>query len=186
MVPLTLVEAFKYGVIDVSTRLIVLILILAAALTFAIWQRLQPAETTVSVYFIRTLGNQSTVEAVPRLVRVRGIASLLTAALYELLEGPSPSEQVRGLATAIPKGTRLHSVQIQEGIVRVDLSGEIESGGGSSSMLGRFWQMIYTATQFPDARKVRILIDGQEREAMGGEGVIIDHPIERPAELPRF
>ena len=174
--------------VNVRARLVVLILtlILATALAFAIWQWLRPAETTVSVYFIRTLGNLSTVEAVPRLVRARGMAPLLAAALQEVLEGPSPSEQVRGLATAIPKGTRLRSVQIQEGIVLVDLSGEIESGGGSSSMLGRFWQIVYTATQFLEAPTVRILIDGQEREAMGGEGVIIDRPVERPSELPRF
>lgn len=173
-------------VINISTRLIVLLLVLAAVLSLAVWSRLRPAERTVSVYFIRTVGNQSTVEAVPRLARARGTAPLLVAALQELLEGPSPSEQIKGLATAIPKGTRLRGVQIRDGIVVVDVSGEVESGGGSSSMLGRFWQIVYTATQFAETPRVRILIDGQERAAMGGEGVIIDRPVERPADLPRF
>lgn len=171
---------------DVRTRLIVLLLILAVVAILAIWSRLQPAETTVSVYFIRTLGNQSTVEATSRFERARGVVSLLTAAIEELLEGPMPAEQLRGLTTAIPKGTRLRSVQIRDGVVLVDLSREVESGGGSSSMLGRLWQIVYTATQFPEASKVRILIDGQDREAMGGEGVIIDRPLERPAEPPKF
>jgi spore germination protein GerM len=53
-------------------------------------------------------------------------------------------------------------------------------------MLARFWQIVYTATQFPVAPRVRILIEGQQRESMGGEGVVIDRPIERPAAPPRF
>ncbi len=59
---------------------------------------------------------------------------------------------------------------------RERLSGEIESGGGSAIMLARFWQLVYTATQFPHAPQVRILVDGVAKSALGGEGVLIDRP----------
>jgi spore germination protein GerM len=33
---------------------------------------------------------------------------------------------------------------------------------------------------------VRILIEGEARETLGGEGVIIEHPVARPQTPPRF
>jgi spore germination protein GerM len=75
---------------------------------------------------------------------------------------------------------------VREGVAYVDLSGAIAAGGGSSSMQGRLWQVVYTATQMPQARQAVLLIDGQERATLGGEGVLIDRPIGRPAAFPRF
>src|SRR5213593_1672242 len=70
--------------------------------------------------------------------------------------------------------------------VRELLAGPTPAGRGSSSMLGRLWQIVYTATQFPHASRVRFLIEGQTRAALGGEGVVIDHPLARPASPPVF
>lgn len=145
-------------------------------------------ETTVevSVFFVRSEGTAFTVAEARRTVPRGGAQDLLAAALTALLEGPTEEERARGLSTAVPAGTRLRGVRIQDGTARVDFSPEVESGGGSASMLGRFWQIVYTATQFREARAVRILIDGRERQAMGGEGVIIEQPVPRPPEAPRF
>ncbi len=120
------------------------------------------------------------------MVRGRGTQTPLAAAIRELLAGPTPEERRAGLTTSIPAGTRLRSLHLEDGVVIVDFSGEVESGGGSSSMLGRLWQIVYTATQFSQAPRVRILIDGQARDAMGGEGVLIDRPLARPPSLPQF
>ena len=111
---------------------------------------------------------------------------MLAAALNELLNGLTAEERARGLSSSIPPKTRLRAVQVRNGVVRADFTREVEAGGGSASMLGRFWQVVYTATQFKDAPKVQILIEGQEREAMGGEGVIIGQPVSRPPTQPRF
>jgi len=148
----------------------------------------RPRQPTVevAVFFTRSLGNAFTVAEARRTVPRGGTEQLLAAALAALLEGPTAAEQARGLATAIPAGTRLRGVRIQDGVVRVDFSREVESGGGSASMLGRFWQIVYTATQFPGAGRVQILIEGQERRAMGGEGVVIEQPVARPGAPPRF
>lgn len=156
---------------------------LALLLLLVIWS-LRPAR--VSIYLIRGVGDHSTLEAVTRHTQGRTTAARLRAAMNALLAGPTDAERAAGLLTAIPPGTRLRGVEIRGRVAYVDLSGDVESGGGSSSMLGRLWQIVYTATQFPRVRQVRILIDGQERGALGGEGVLIDRPLARPAEPPTF
>jgi spore germination protein GerM len=53
-------------------------------------------------------------------------------------------------------------------------------------MQARLWQIVYTATQLPAAPQARLLIEGQERQALGGEGVMLEKPIGRPPAFPRF
>lgn len=172
--------------------LIGLALVLIAVLA-VLWWTSRPVTAVVDVYFIRSQLTLDTLAPVTRTVslpRLPGVgvprAAAVRAALAELLKGPTPVEQATGLSTAIPDGTRLLGVRIRGGVVYADFSGAVESGGGSASMLGRLWQIVYTATQPAGAPRVRILIDGQERQAMGGEGVIIDHPLARPATPPVF
>lgn len=164
---------------------IILAIILGAA-ALGLWWLTRPGSATVDVYFVRDNGTAATVVPVRRTVQAAGTLDLVEAALRGLLEGPTDGERASGLATAIPAGTRLRTVGVDRGIIVVDFTEAVESGGGSMSMLGRFWQIVYTATQFPAAPRVRIMIEGQQRESMGGEGVVIDRPIGRPATPPRF
>lgn len=179
-------------VVAMRAGTIALVVVLLAVLGI-LWWTSRPQTAPVEVYFIRSLTTADTLEPVTRTValpRLPGVGvprtAAVRAALQELLAGPTPVEQATGLSSEIPEGTRLLSVRITGGIVYADFSAEIESGGGSASMLGRLWQIVYTATQPAGAPRVRILINGQERKAMGGEGVIIDHPLARPASPPTF
>lgn len=99
-----------------------------------------------------------------------------TAALEALLEGPAPDEE---LNTSVPDGTQLLDLTIADGIANVDLTSEFESGGGSASMQMRLAQVVYTITQFPTVEGVRFSLDGEPIDVLGGEGVIIDHPLTR-------
>jgi len=148
--------------------------------------RRAPGRTEVSVFFTRTEGTAFTVAAARRTITATDPTARVREALEALLAGPTELERGQGLSTAIPPGTVLRSVRVEDGIVWADFSAEIESGGGSASMLGRFWQIVYTATQFPAAPRVRILIEGEARDTLGGEGVIIEHPVARPQTPPRF
>jgi spore germination protein GerM len=167
-------------------RSVIRVAVVVAVILLTAWWLLRPTRATVSVYFVRADGTRSTLQDVPRTVGERGAEAMLAAAIRALLAGPSAQERTSGLTTAIPAGTKLRSLRIDNTIVLLDLSTEIESGGGSAIMLARFWQLVYTATQFPHAPQVRILVDGVAKSALGGEGVLIDRPVSRPAALPEF
>jgi len=133
-----------------------------------------PAESSdVVVYFAR--GEQ--VGAAHRVVAKT--PRIGTAALEELLAGPTPLEQEAGLGTLIPEGTELLGLTIEDGVAVVDLSREFESGGGSLSMRMRIAQVVHTLTQFPTVERVGFLLGGEPVEAIGGEGVVVDPPVAR-------
>ena len=102
-----------------------------------------------------------------------------TASLESLLEGPDSFEEGYGLRTAIPDGTQLLGLSIDDGIARVDLTSEFETGGGSASMQTRLAQVTFTITQFPSVKGVVFSLDGEPIDVLGGEGVVIDHPLTR-------
>lgn len=99
-------------------------------------------------------------------------------ALAALLAGPDATEDA---STAIPPGTRLLSVEVRDGVAVVDLSQEFASGGGSFSMRARVGQIIYTATGFEGVEQVRLAIEHEEVETLGGEGLLLDEPQGRDA-----
>lgn len=92
---------------------------------------------------------------------------------------PLGAVQEVGETTAIPAGTEVLAAYREGDVLFVDLSSEFESGGGSLSMQLRVAQIVYTATQFDGVESVRILIEGQEVEAIGGEGLIVSTPLTR-------
>jgi spore germination protein GerM len=115
---------------------------------------------------------------VPVLREVAATKAVAAAAMTGLLAGPSAAES-RTMSSAIPEGTRLLGLSIADGIARVDLSHEFESGGGSASVLGRLAQVAYTLTQFPTVHSVSFLIEGRPVTVFSGEGVVLTEPVGR-------
>ncbi len=168
-------------------RRVLVWLVVLAAVALIVWAtQFRTIDNRVMVYFIGPADGSHTVAPVERTVRGRGVDAILTGAIEALLTGPTPEERARGLSTEIPSGTRLRSLTVREGVATIDLSEAVGSGGGSNSMLARVWQIVYTGTQHSAAPQVRLLIEGAERRALGGEGVVIDRPIGRPPAFPRF
>ena len=129
------------------------------------------ATTTVRVYLLQPDPAGGDAHLVPVLRTVPATRTVATAAVRELLAGPASDE--RGLLTMIPAGSQLLGITIDGSVATVDLTGAFESGGGSASMFGRLAQLIYTVTQFPTVDTVRLRLDGQPVESIGGEGVIV-------------
>jgi hypothetical protein len=68
--------------------------------------------------------------------------AVATAALEELLAGPTDEEEVQfSFSTAIPDGVELESVTVDGGVARVELSEELPEEAKA--------QVVYTASQFP-------------------------------------
>lgn len=118
---------------------------------------------------------------VPQLVTVQDKASkevALKAALDNMLNSP----QTNNLSTTIPAGTKLLGLQITPTGVYVNLSGEFASGGGTSSMVYRVAQVLYTASSLEPNAKVFISVDGKlldENYPLGGEGITLKSPLTR-------
>ncbi len=133
----------------------------------------ESGEMTFAIYLAR----DEKVAPVRR--RVEATPGIVRAAVTELLAGPRKEERATGYGTAVPGGTRLLGVSVAAGTARVDLSGSFASGGGSSSMLTRIAQIVYTVTQFPGVDRVSFSLDGTPATTIGGEGVIVDPPVKR-------
>jgi spore germination protein GerM len=166
---------------------VALAVLVGLLLALALWA-FRPRTEPALVYFVQWDATHNTGRLAPglRWVRGRTRADLVASALRALLAGPAEEEERLGYSTEIPPGTRLRGVRVEGQVAYVDFSRELERGGGSASMLARLYQVVYTATHFRGVEEVRIQIEGEVREAMGGEGVLIDVPVRRPAQAPQF
>jgi germination protein M len=102
-----------------------------------------------------------------------------TAAIQDLLAGPTAAERAAGVDSAVPRGTRLIGIGIRDGDATVDLTSEYQSGGGSLSMQTRLAQVVYTLTQFPTVQKVRFRLDGTPVHVFSSEGIVLEGPVGR-------
>jgi spore germination protein GerM len=138
-----------------------------------------PAGTTIVRTYFWLEGEQGTSGLVGVLREVPETRAVATAAMNALVAGPSAAERDGGISSAVPVGTQLLGISIENGIATVDLSSEFESGGGSASVLTRLGQVVYTLTQFPTVDSVVFRIEGRTVTVFGGEGVILDGPVAR-------
>jgi len=123
-----------------------------------------------SVYWIGTEDNQVQYDAQRVAVAPNaGAESQLRTAMGELLTGSE--------ATAIPTGTELLGAEVRGQDVYVDLSREFTAGGGSAAMAARLGQVIYTATAVEPGAQVWISVEGEPLTELGGEGLLIDQPL---------
>lgn len=94
------------------------------------------------------------------------------AALNALLEGPAPEESARGLTSAIPAGTTLEALELDEdGTMLAELSEPLDEAGTA--------QVVYTLTQFPTVRRVRL--EGEEHVRADFEeetpAILVESPV---------
>ncbi|MCU0533777.1 MAG: GerMN domain-containing protein [Hydrococcus sp. Prado102] len=137
----------------------------------------QATEESVQIYWLGDRGQN--LELLPVSVSVQKSAKKqekVEIALKTLLSGQTTSSE----STAIPEGTKLLGVTTEQDGVRVNLSQEFTTGGGTASMTGRLGQIIYTATSLEPNGRVWIDVEGKPLELLGeGEGLIVDQPMTR-------
>ncbi|MEH2214694.1 GerMN domain-containing protein [Nostoc sp.] len=136
----------------------------------------QPAnEQTPNVYWLRP--KDKNVTLVPQPVKVASVLpnQALEAAFQSLLAGPTEGTD----STTIPKGTKLLGLKAENNEVHVNLSEDFTSGGGSTSMMGRVGQVVYTATTLNPKAKVYIDVNGKPLDVLGGEGIELQQPLTR-------
>ncbi len=101
--------------------------------------------------------------------------AIFKAAFDRLLTGPENYD----VFSAIPTGTKVQALTVENNGVYIDLSEEFTSGGGSASMINRLGQVIYTASSLEPDVKVWIFVGGKPLKMLGGEGLEVSQPMTR-------
>lgn len=106
--------------------------------------------------------------------------SPLTDALAALLAGPSTEEMSKGFISLIPSDTRLLSAQVRGSTAYLDFNEAfMYNRYGIEGYAGQLRQIVYTATNFSTVKDIQILIEGQKKDYLGGDGVYIGKPLSR-------
>lgn len=113
--------------------------------------------------------------AVAEIRKVEVEGSIEETVFKELKKGPE-NEQLYGV---IPKGTRLLSIQTEDGVCTVDLSEEFVSNqpGGTAAETITINSIVNTLTELEHIDSVQFRIEGDVREVL--VHLILDRPIKR-------
>ncbi|MDF2388646.1 GerMN domain-containing protein [Nostoc ellipsosporum NOK] len=132
-------------------------------------------EQTANIYWLKP--TEKSVDLVPQPVQIAATQpnQVLEKAFQALLEGPSEGTD----STTIPKGTKLLGLKVENKEVHVNLSDDFTKGGGSTSMIARVGQVVYTATTLDPNAEVYIDVNGKRLDVLGGEGVELEQPLTR-------
>lgn len=118
--------------------------------------------STVKVYFAAknsSLGDCNEVVAVER--TVNKTVAVGTAAINELLKGPTAAEKASGLGSSFPAGSKFNSLKIVDGVAYADFNQATEMGGGSCAQTMVTTQIKQTLLQFPTVITVKLSVEGQ-------------------------
>lgn len=127
-------------------------------------------DAAVSVYFVRGVR----LELVPRQVPRRDV----NAALDALLVGPTRSEVLTGLRTALsPQSLMPEQAAPAAGLVTIAVDRVFTDVSGGNQLLA-VAQVVWTVTEFPEVNRVRITADGQPVE-VPTDGGLTNQPVAR-------
>jgi germination protein M len=135
----------------------------------------------VTVYYAISTPTESHLVPVKR--RAPAGVDPMRGALELLVNGPLPDS---GLERTIPQGTEVRGLEVQGDLAIADFSKEIAVNfvGGSWNEALLIGSIVNTLTEFPGVMRCQILIEGENRESIGGH-IGIDTPQERASELIR-
>ena len=123
-----------------------------------------PKPLVARLYFARIVEGQQRMVAISRELPA-GLPPA-QAGLEELLRGEVP----RGCDRPLPRGTKLHSVRVADGVALADFSKQLASGfrGGSDNEGVTIYAIVNTLTSLPGINGAQILIEGEPIQEIGG------------------
>lgn len=133
-----------------------------------------PRGKTITVWFVKQQGEE--LELVP-VERPRTGQEPIKAAVEQLLKGPDSSESEKEIASEIPRGTILLSLERTDGGIDLNLSHRFSAGGGPASMQARLDQVQKTIASVAGDDKVYLSVEGERLSAAKLDGLEIKQPI---------
>lgn len=129
---------------------------------------------TASLYYVKINEDDGTAQLYPVRRTVEYRDSPLTRTIENLLIGPTDSEKKAGTISFIPEETRLIWARIDEGHLTLNFSSGFENNySGREAILFQLSQVMFTAFDFQQVKKLSILIDGKRKQYITGEGIPI-------------
>ena len=138
----------------------------------------QPAKFSPQIYRLEIVDNR--IRLTPTTIYTAATSPQL--ALEQALDKLLTQSPTFDPTTTIPQETRLLDLHISKDGVYVNLSREFTQGGGSSSMIYRVAQVLYTATSINPQAPIFLSIEGKplnEDYPLGGEGLLLEYPLTR-------
>lgn len=131
----------------------------------------QKVETMkVKVFFSSTKLNEDMIDCslvFPVTREIEKSVAVGRVALTELFKGTTFTEEEDKYFTNIPDGVVINSLDITDGVAKVDLNSKLEEGvGGSCRVTAIRAQITETLKQFPTVDSVIISIDGQTEDIL--------------------
>ena len=136
------------------------------------------SETTnegYSVYFIKFYGKGN--KSHSRLVKVQRTNSdyadiTIETILDALIAGPNQEEKANGILSALPPGLNFsHSYRIENNILHLSLSQNLEYGAGPEILKDRLDQITFSLMELEEIKGIKLYIDGKKITAIGGDGI---------------
>jgi spore germination protein GerM len=135
-------------------------------------------EKEVTLYFLK-LDEKSEKIYLSTVKRKVQDKQILLQTLEQLIKGPTAYEQGRGYITAVPSHLKIRSINVTGKTAEIDFSGVIEEGATGEILIKRIKQLVFTSTQFDNIDSIVIMINGQRRKTIGGDGLSIGGPLRR-------
>ena len=141
----------------------------------------EPKATMKLKLYFATINSNGTVARKEVTREMKKSDSPLVDSINAIIIGPNAEEEKKGYFTAIPYGTKLIGASVKNGTATLNFSGDFEFNGyGVQGLQTQIQQIVYTATAFPTVERVQFLIDGEKREYLGADGLIlIGFPLSR-------
>jgi len=93
--------------------------------------------------------------------------AVATAALEELLSGPTQGEEKEGFFTNINAGVKIQTISVTDGVARVDFDEQLEYQlGGSCRVTAIRAQIVETLKQFSAVEEVVISVNGRTEDIL--------------------
>ncbi|MEM7759208.1 MAG: GerMN domain-containing protein [Cyanobacteria bacterium P01_A01_bin.40] len=141
-------------------------------------EEVQPAKFSPQIYQLEIVDRQ--IQLSPKTIHT--VVTSPQLALTKALEKLLAQDPTFDPTTTIPAQTRLLNLEIGKDGVYIDLSQEFSQGGGSSSMIYRVAQVLYTASSIDPQTPVFLSIEGRplnDDYPLGGEGLTLEYPMTR-------
>lgn len=166
------------GVAQITVLRALIKVILPTSIKLPVVEEIQPAKFSPQMYRLAIVDNR--IRLIPETIQTRVASPEI--ALKQALEKLLAQSPTFDPTTTIPQQTRLLNLHTNKQGIYVDLSPEFAQGGGSSSMIYRVAQILYTATSINPQAPVFLSIAGKplnDNYPLGGEGLILEYPLTR-------